>query len=97
MILRLAMQCSNVAADEITRTTLASIDWQNQSLYISANEDNVRLIPDEGGATYHVKNPYAFVAGWDEMRISKTMYDRLAANQDPRMHIYMAKTLTENM
>lgn len=93
MILRLAMQCSNVAADEITKTTLASIDWQNQSLYISANEDNVRLIPDEGGATYHVKNPYAFVAGWDEMRISKTMYDRLAVNQDPRMHIYMAKNI----
>lgn len=90
MILRLAMQCSNVAADAITKPVLASIDWNNQSLYISANEDNVKLIPDEGGATYHVKNPYSFVAAWDEMRISKTMYDRLVANEDPRMQIFMA-------
>lgn len=90
MILRLAMQCSNVAADAITKPVLASIDWNNQSLYISANEDNVKLIPDEGGATYHVKNPYSFAAAWDEMRISKTMYDRLVANEDPRMQIFMA-------
>lgn len=90
MLIRLAMQCSNVAESEITKTVLNSINISDLSEYISSNEDNLMLIPDAGGPTYHVKNPYSFVASWDEMRISKNLYDRLRVNNDPRMLIYMA-------
>ena len=89
MLVRLAMQCSNVAENEITRPVFASLSL-DESSYISRNEDNLRLIPDPEGPTYHVKNPYSFVEGWDEMRISENMYQRLLVNDDPRLEVYMA-------
>lgn len=91
MLLRMAMQCSNVAESEITKPVLAAIDFTNAAEFISSNDDNVRIIPDPNGPTYHVKNPYAYVAGWDEMRITTTFYDRLKGHNDPRMTIIMDK------
>lgn len=93
LLLRMAMQASKVAENEITRPVLESIDFSNAAEYMSANNDNAAIIPDPNGPTYHVKNPYAFVGGWEEMRIAKTFYDRLAKNSDPRMPVYMAPNI----
>lgn len=90
MLLRLAMQCSNVAEGSITKPVLASIDFTNAAEFISSNNDNAFLTPDSGGPTYHVKNPYAFVVSWKEMRITSTFYERLNGNNDPRMKVIMA-------
>lgn len=90
MLLRLAMQCSNVAENEITKPVLASIDFSNVAEYISSNDDNAFIIPDAQGPTYHVKNPYSYVAGWDEMRIATPLFERLNRNNDPRKTIIMA-------
>ncbi len=90
MLIRLAMQCSNVAAAEITKPVLTSINLSDMSEYISSNADNVRVLPDPAGPTYHVKNPYSFVASWEEIRISENLYNRLKRYDDPRMEIYMA-------
>ncbi len=90
MLLRLAMQSSNVAENTISRPVLADIDFTDPSQFLSDNEDNAQIIPDSVGPTYHVKNPYAFVAGWEEMRISKTFFDRLDKNSDPRIPVFMA-------
>ncbi len=90
MLVRLAMQCSNVAAETITKPVLASLNLDDKTNYISSNDDNLRLIPDASGPTYHVKNPYSYVDGWDEFRISENFYNRLKVNNDPRMTIYMA-------
>lgn len=89
LLIRLAMQCSNVAPDDITKPVLNSIQL-DASNYISANDDNLVLIPDASGPTYHVKNPYQYVASWDEIRISENFYNRLAEYDDPRMEIYMS-------
>lgn len=90
LLLRMAMQCSNVAENELTKPVLASIDFSKVDEFISSNADNATILPDPTGPTYHVKNPYAFVGSWEEMRISKTFYDRLNKNSDPRLPIYMA-------
>lgn len=89
MLVRLAMQASNVAENELTKPLFASLTLTPES-YISGNDDNVLLIPDAQGPTYHVKNPYQYVAGWEEMRISENMFRRLNDNGDPRMTVYMA-------
>ena len=89
LLIRLAMQCSDVALEEITRPVLGSMQL-DPSAYISSNEDNLVLLPDPSGPTYHVKNPYQYVASWDEIRISENFYSRLKEYDDPRMEIYMA-------
>lgn len=90
MLIRLAMQCSNVASDDITIPVLNSLPLDDATQYMSSNDDNVKLIPDPSGPTYHVKNPLQYVASWDEIRISENLYNRLNKNDDPRMEIYMA-------
>ena len=90
MLIRLAMQCSNVAAEEITKPVLASLNLSDKANYISSNDDNLKLIPDANGPTFHVKNPFSTVASWDETRISENLYNRLQVNDDPRMTLYMS-------
>lgn len=84
MILRLALRVSNVAAANLTQPYLQRLNlaetMQNQG-------DMVRMMPDPNGPTYHVKNPLAFVSGWNEVRMSKTMFDILNGLNDPRMQV----------
>lgn len=99
MLLRLAMQCSNVAKDQMTVSVLSKINWNDATQYISSNDDNAVIIPDPNGPTFHVKNPYQFVCGdetlstpakgWEEMRISSNFYNRMNSKNDPRMKIIM--------
>lgn len=85
LMMRIALRASNVAEEEMTRPYLAQLDIAKT---MQSNDDMVKIIPDADGPTYHVKNPLKYVYGWNEVRISKTMFDLLSENSDPRLHIY---------
>ena len=85
LTLRIALRCSNVAETELTIPYLESLDLAQT---IQSNDDMVKILPDKEGPTYHVKNPLKYVYGWDEVRLSKTMFDLLDVNNDPRLQIY---------
>ncbi|MEE4176685.1 MAG: SusD/RagB family nutrient-binding outer membrane lipoprotein [Bacteroides sp.] len=84
LILRLALRVSNVASAELTQPYLQALDLSET---MQQNGDMARMLPDPNGATYHVKNPLSFVFGWNEVRMSQTMYDILTGLNDPRMQI----------
>lgn len=87
LMMRIALRASNVAEDELTRTYLSQLDLGKT---MQSNEDIVKVIPDADGPTYHVKNPMKYVSVWEEVRMSKTMYDMLDKNADPRLQVYAA-------
>jgi len=84
LILRLALRVSNVAAAELSQSYLQRL---NVSETMQNNADMARMRPDPNGPTYHVKNPIAYVFGWNEVRMSKTMFNILTGLNDPRMQI----------
>lgn len=86
MLMRLALRASNTAEFD----THISVYLQNLDLSktISSNAQNAQIIPDPDGPTYHVKNPLTFVHGWNEVRMSQTMYDILSGLNDPRMEVF---------
>jgi hypothetical protein len=84
LILRLALRVSNVAQANLTQPYLQRL---NLAETMQGNADLVRILPDPNGPTYHVKNPIAFVFGWNEVRMSKTMFDILTGLNDPRMQV----------
>ncbi len=85
MILRIAMRASNVAAVDLTEHYLSSLDIDNT---ITENQEMALMYPDPGGPTDHVKNPINYVHGWNEVRLSKTMFDILQENNDPRLEVF---------
>lgn len=84
LILRLALRVSNVAIAELSQPYLQRL---NVSETMQNNADMARMRPDPNGPTYHVKNPIAYVFGWNEVRMSKTMFDILTGLNDPRMQV----------
>jgi len=84
LILRLALRVSNVAQTNLTQPYLQRL---NLAETMQGNGDLVRILPDPNGPTYHVKNPLAYVSGWNEVRMSKTMSDILSGLNDPRMQV----------
>jgi hypothetical protein len=88
MMLRLALRASNTAEFETEiRPYLTNMDV---SLTMTSNDHMARILPDPAGPTYHVKNPLTFVASWNEIRMSKTMYDIFTGLNDPRMEVFFA-------
>ncbi len=85
LMMRIALRASNVAEDEMTKMYLSQLDLTKT---MQSNSDMVKVIPDPAGPTYHVKNPLKYVYGWQEVRISKTMFDLLNDNADPRLQVY---------
>ncbi|MCE1202244.1 MAG: SusD/RagB family nutrient-binding outer membrane lipoprotein [Bacteroidia bacterium] len=88
LYLRIALRASNTP--EFTSLILPGLQQINPDQTISSLQQAARIIPDPAGPTYHVKNPLSFVAGWDEVRLSKTMYDILNNLNDPRLFVYAA-------
>jgi hypothetical protein len=86
MMLRLALRASNTAEfDASVRPYLNGLDV---NMTMNNNNHTARIIPDDGGPTFHVKNPLVFVRTWNEVRLSKTMVDMLKNFNDPRLQIY---------
>ena len=86
MMLRIALRASNTAEFESqVRPYLSQMD---ADLTIRSNDQTARINPDPGGPTYHVKNPLTFVHAWNEVRISKTMFDILENHNDPRLQVF---------
>lgn len=85
LMMRIALRASNVAEESMTRAYLSQLDINST---MQNNEDIVQFIPDADGPTYHVKNPLKYVYGWEEVRMSKTMFDLLNNNSDPRLQVY---------
>lgn len=86
MTLRLALRASNTA--EFNASILPYIQKIDLSETMSSLQHGAFIIPDADGPTYHVKNPLAFVYGWHEVRMSKTMFDILDQLNDPRMQVF---------
>jgi hypothetical protein len=86
MKLRLALRASNTA--EFNAQILPYLQAMDLSETMNSQQHTAMIIPDPNGPTYHVKNPLAFVYGWHEVRLSKTMFDILDGLNDPRLMIY---------
>lgn len=86
LILRIALRASNTP--EFISEIRPYLQNLNLAETIESNQHNAQIIPDPNGPTYHVKNPMAFVAGWDEVRLSKTLYDHLITLNDPRLAVF---------
>ncbi len=88
MLMRVALRASNTAEFN------SSIRPYLSALVVSETMVNhtqtARIIPDPVGPTYHVKNPLVFVSAWHEVRLSKTLFDILALNGDPRLQVFAA-------
>ncbi len=88
MMLRLALRASNTTVfDTQIKPFLQSM---NTELTMTSSNHMARILPDPTGPTYHVKNPLTFVAVWNEVRMSKTMYVICTELNDPRMEIFFA-------
>lgn len=86
MTLRLALRASNTAEfDAQIKPFLQAIDI-NETMTTQAH--TARINPDPNGPTYHVKNPLVFVSSWNEVRLSKTMFDILTERNDPRLQVF---------
>jgi len=88
LYLRIALRASNTP--EFSSLILPDLQQINIGQTISSVQQSAMVIPDPAGPTYHVKNPLTFVAGWDEVRLSKTIFDILINLNDPRLYIYAA-------
>ncbi len=86
MTLRLGLRASNTA--EFNNDVLPYIQGIDIQRTINTNNQMVKIHPDAGGRTYHVENPIRFVKNWNEIRLSKTMFDILDLNNDPRLQVY---------
>lgn len=86
MTMRLALRASKTS--EFTNSMLPYLQKINLGETMSSLQHSARIIPDPTGPTYHVKNPLTYVYGWHEVRLSKTMYDILNANNDPRLQVF---------
>jgi hypothetical protein len=86
--MRLALRASNTSEFETEiKPFLTNL---NTDLTMSSEQYTAQIIPDPEGPTYHVKNPLFFVHGWNEVRMSQTMYDMLTGLNDPRMMVFFA-------
>lgn len=85
LILRLALRVSNVAASQMTIPALSGLDVTQT---MQSNSDMALMMPDPNGPTYHVKNPLVFVYSWNEVRLSKNLFDHLSQFNDPRLEIF---------
>ncbi len=86
MKLRLALRASNTG--EFSSEILPYLQNLNVDMTMTSNAHTAAILPDPGGPTYHVKNPLVFVAAWNEVRLSKTMVDKLKELNDPRLQVY---------
>lgn len=82
LTLRLALRVSNVSD---VNDIISSID---PAQTISLVENNAQIYPDPGGPTDYVKNPMGYVHGWNEVRLSQTMFDILDGYNDPRLQVF---------
>lgn len=88
MGMRIALRASNTS--EFETAIKPFLTAMNTTTTISAEQHTAQIIPDPEGPTYHVKNPLFFVHGWNEVRMSKTMYDKMTGLNDPRMMVFFA-------
>lgn len=86
MTLRLGLRASNT--NEFNSLILPYLENIDVNVTIDHHSYTAKIAPDADGPTYHVKNPLTFVHGWNEVRMSKTMYDILDALDDPRMQVF---------
>lgn len=84
--LRLSLRASNT--DEFDAEVRPFLDNLNTEKLISSHQQTAQIIPDPDGPTYHVKSPLFYVHGWNELRMSQTMYDKLTGLNDPRMEVF---------
>lgn len=83
--MRIALRASNADGGQLTDEFFENLDVSET---MQSNEDMALIVPDEDGATYHVKNPLTYVYSWHEVRISETMMEHLKGKDDPRLDIY---------
>ncbi|MFO7873271.1 MAG: SusD/RagB family nutrient-binding outer membrane lipoprotein [Bacteroidales bacterium] len=88
MGMRLALRASNT--NEFDTEIRPFLENLNTAHTIDSDQETAKIIPDPDGPTYHVKNPLFFLHGWNEVRMSETMYDKLTELNDPRMEVFFA-------
>jgi hypothetical protein len=86
MKLRLGLRASNTT--EFGEEILPYLQNIDVNETMNSHQHTAQIIPDPDGPTYHVKNPLAFVYGWHEVRLSKTMFDILDGLTDPRLEVF---------
>ena len=86
MLMRLALRASNTS--EFQTSILPFLHNLDQGKTMRGNHQTAQIIPDPDGPTYHVKNPLVYVYAWNEVRMSKTMFDVLDRLNDPRMMVF---------